>query len=73
MELSNMAKEIKQMVVGISREGDIIVKSARGKMYPVKKSADLEFSCEDLFQDVEKDLFATIDTEAETWECISIE
>jgi hypothetical protein len=73
MELSNMAKEIKQMVVGISREGDIIVKSARGKMYPVKKAADLEFSCEDLFQDVEKDLFATIDTEAETWECISIE
>ncbi len=68
-----MAKEIKQLVVGITREGDIVVKSARGRMYAVKKSANLEFSCEDLFQDVEKELFANIDTEAETWECISIE
>ncbi len=67
-----MAKEIKQIVIGISREGDIIVKSARGRIYSVKKAADLKFSCEDLFTDVEKDLYATIDTEAETWECISI-
>jgi hypothetical protein len=67
-----MAKEIKQLVVGITREGDIVVKSARGRMYPVKKSADLQFSCEDLFKDVEKELYATIDTEAETWECIAI-
>ncbi|AXV38362.1 MAG: hypothetical protein CIT01_09195 [Methanobacterium sp. BRmetb2] len=67
-----MAKEINQLVVGISREGDIIVKSARGRIYPVKKSADLKFTCEDLFQDVEKDLFATIDTESQPWECISI-
>ncbi|MEN6554255.1 MAG: hypothetical protein ABFC34_15360, partial [Methanobacterium sp.] len=72
-EVENMAKEIKQLVVGITREGDIIVKSARGRMYSVKKSADLEFNCEDLFKDVEKDLFATIDTEAETWECLLIE
>lgn len=68
-----MAKEIKQEVIGISREGDIIVKSARGRIYSVKKAAGLEFSCEDLFQDVEKDLFATIDTEAQPWECIAIE
>jgi hypothetical protein len=73
MELSNMAKEIKQLVMGISREGDIIVKSARGRIYPVKKSADLKFSCEDLFQDVEKELYATIDTESQPWECIAIE
>jgi hypothetical protein len=72
VELRNMAKEIKQLVVGITREGDIVVKSARGRMYPVKKSADLKFSCEDLFKDVEKELYATIDTEAETWECIAI-
>jgi hypothetical protein len=68
-----MAKEIKQLVVGITREGDIVVKSARGRMYAVKKSADLEFGCEDLFNDVETELYATIDTEAETWECTSIE
>ena len=68
-----MAKEIKQLVVGITREGDIVVKSARGRMYSVKKSADLKFSCEDLFKDTEKELFATIDTEAETWECTLIE
>jgi hypothetical protein len=72
MKVENMAKEINQLVVGISREGDIIVKSARGRIYPVKKSADLKFTCEDLFQDVEKDLFATIDTESQPWECISI-
>jgi hypothetical protein len=67
-----MAKEIKQLVVGITREGDIVVKSARGRMYPVKKSEDLKFTCEDLFEDVETDLFATIDTEAQPWECTSI-
>ena len=67
-----MAKEIQQLIVGISREGDIIVKSARGRIYPVKKAEDLKFSCEDLFHDTEKDLFATIDTEAQPWECISI-
>ncbi|MGZ7120032.1 MAG: hypothetical protein ACXVH2_09990 [Methanobacterium sp.] len=68
-----MANEIKQIVLGISREGDIIVKSARGRIYSVKKSDGINFSCEDLFQDVEKDLFATIDTEAQPWECISID
>jgi hypothetical protein len=68
-----MAKEIQQLIVGISREGDIIVKSARGRMYPVKKAENLKFTCEDLFQDTEKDLFATIDTENQPWECISIE
>lgn len=67
-----MAKEIKQLVVGITREGDIVVKSARGRMYPVKKSEDLKFTCEDLFKDVETDLFATIDTEAQPWECTAI-
>lgn len=68
-----MANEIQQLVVGISREGEIIVKSARGRIYPVKKAADLKFSCEDLFKNVEKDLFATIDTESQPWECIAIE
>lgn len=68
-----MAKEIKQVVVGITREGDIIVKSGRGKMYSVKKIPGLKFDCKDLFQDVEKDLFATIDTEVQPWECIAIE
>jgi hypothetical protein len=68
-----MAKKIKQLVVGITREGDIVVKSARGRIYPVKKADDLKFSCEDLFTDVEKELFATIDTEAQPWECILIE
>ena len=68
-----MAKEIKQIVVGITREGDIVVKSGRGKIYSVKKSADLKFSCDDLFREVEKDLFAIIDTEAQPWECILIE
>ncbi len=33
-------------------------------MYSVPKADDLEFTCEDLFKDVEKELFATIDTES---------
>lgn len=65
--------EIKQLVIGITREGDIVVKSARGRMYSVKKSADLKFGCEELFKDVETELYATINTEAETWECTLIE
>ena len=68
-----MAKEIKQLIVGITREGEIVVKSARGRMYPVQKADDLEFSCKDLFQNVEQDLFAVIDTEAQPWECVKIE
>ena len=68
-----MAKEIRQTVVGITREGDIVVKSGRGKIYSVKKAADLKFCCEDLFHDIETDLFAVIDTEAQPWECILIE
>lgn len=68
-----MAKEIKQLVVGITRDEEIVVKSARGRMYSVKKAADLKFGCEDLFKDTEKELYATIDTEAETWECTLIE
>ncbi|MCC7550365.1 MAG: hypothetical protein KO316_02535 [Methanobacterium sp.] len=67
-----MAKEIEQLVVGIGREGDVIVKSARGRIYSVKKAADLKFTCEDLLKDTEKELYATIDTEAQPWECISI-
>lgn len=68
-----MVKEIKQLVIGITREGDIVVKSGRGRIYTVKKSEDLKFDCEDLLKNVEKELYATIDTEAETWECILIE
>lgn len=72
LELGIMAKEIEQLVIGISREGEIIVKSARGRIYMVKKTADLKFTCEDLLKDTETELYATIDTESQPWECISI-
>ncbi len=68
-----MAKEIKQLIVGITREGEIVVKSARGRMYAVVKADDLKFGCEDLFKDVEKELYATINTENQPWEVIAIE
>lgn len=68
-----MAKEISQLIVGLSREGDIIVKSARGRIYSVKKADDLEFGCEELFKDTENELYATIDTESQPWECTKIE
>lgn len=68
-----MAKEIKQLVIGLTRDGEIVVKSARGRMYSVPIASELDFGCEDLFKDVEKELYATIDTEAQPWECILIE
>ena len=68
-----MAKEIRQLIVGISREGDLVVKSARGRMYPVKKSDALEFGCEELFKNVDVEMYAVIDTESQPWECIKIE
>ncbi|MDI6701463.1 hypothetical protein [Methanothermobacter wolfeii] len=68
-----MADEIKQLVVGISREGEVIVKSNRGRIYPVKLSDGLEFGCEDLFRDPEREIYAVIDTNAQPWECVSIE
>lgn len=68
-----MAKEINQLVLGISREGDIIVKSARGRIYSVKKAENLKFGCEELLKDTEKELYATIDTESQPWQCTAIE
>lgn len=68
-----MAKEIRQLIVGITREGELVVKSARGRMYPVKKAEDLKFGCEELFKNVEVEMYAVIDTEAQPWECTKIE
>jgi len=68
-----MTDEIKQLVIGISREGEIIVKSNRGRIYPVKVSDDLDFSCEDLFRNPDMELYATINTETQPWECVSLE
>ena len=42
-------------------------------MYSVKLADDLKFGCDDLFKDVETEIYATIDTEAQPWECILIE
>ena len=44
-----MVKELKQLVIGITREGDIVVKSARGRIYPVKKSSDLKTQVANMF------------------------
>jgi len=68
-----MVDEIKELVIGISREGEIIVKSNRGRIYPVKLSDDLDFSCEDLFKHTDMELYATINTKTQPWECVSIE
>jgi hypothetical protein len=68
-----MTKEIRQLIVGITREGELVVKSARGRMYPVKKADNLEFGCEELFKNVEIEMYAVIDTENQPWECIKIE
>lgn len=68
-----MAKEIQQQVVGITREDEIIVKSARGRIYPVKKGEGLKFNNDDLFKNVEIELYATIDTEEQPWVVVKIE
>ncbi len=67
-------KELKQKVIGIGFENDLIVKSQRGRTYSVKLDEDLEIDIETLLaKEAEETVWATIDTGADTWVVLDVE
>jgi len=66
--------ELKQKVVGIGFEDNLIVRSQRGKMYGVKLADDLEININELLTtESDKTIWATIDTEPDIWVITGIE
>ncbi|UTB33933.1 MAG: hypothetical protein NKF70_07030 [Methanobacterium sp. ERen5] len=66
--------ELRQKVIGIGFEDDLIVKSQRGRTYSVKLAEDLEIDTEALFsKDTEEEVWATIDTGANPWVVLDVE
>jgi hypothetical protein len=66
--------ELKQKVVGIGLDDDLIVRSQRGKMYGVKLADDIEIDINELLaKEADKTIWATIDTEADIWVITDVE
>ncbi|WP_048190787.1 hypothetical protein [Methanobacterium sp. SMA-27] len=66
--------ELKQKIVGIGFEDDLIVRSQRGKMYSVKLADDLEIDINELLaKESDKTIWANIDTEADIWVITDVE
>jgi hypothetical protein len=66
--------ELKQKVVGIGFEDDLMVRSQRGKTYAVKIAEDLEIDINMLLaKESDQTVWATIDTEADPWAVIDVE
>jgi len=66
--------ELKQKVIGIGFEDELIVRSQRGRIYSVKLAEDLEIDSNNLM-DKESDeiVWATIDTESDPWVVVDVE
>ncbi len=66
--------ELKQKVIGIGFEDDLIVRSQRGKTYSVNIAENLEIDINELLtKESDKTVWATIDTEADPWVVIDVE
>ena len=66
--------ELKQKVIGIGFEDDLIVRSQRGKAYSVKLKKGIEIDTDSLMKkESNETVWATIDTEAETWVITDVE
>ncbi|MFY9637865.1 MAG: hypothetical protein WAK14_03560 [Methanobacterium sp.] len=66
--------ELKQKVVGIGFEDDLIVRSQRGKVYTVKLTEGLEIDSDNLIgKESDETVWATIDTESDPWVIIDVE
>lgn len=66
--------ELKQKVIGIGFEDDLIVRSQRGKAYTVKLKEGLEIDSDSLMEkESNETVWATIDTESETWVITDVE
>ena len=66
--------ELKQKVIGIGFEDDLIVRSQRGKVYSVKLTEGLEIDSDNLIgKESDETVWATIDTESDPWVIIDVE
>ena len=66
--------ELKQKVIGIGFEDDLIVRSQRGKAYSVKLKKGIEIDSDSLMKKKSNEtVWATIDTESETWVITDVE
>jgi hypothetical protein len=67
-------KELKQKVIGIGFEDDLIVRSQRGKSYSVKLAEGLEIDSDTLMgKESDETVWATIDTESDPWVIVDVE
>ncbi len=66
--------ELKQKVIGIGFEDDLIVRSQRGRTYSVKLKEGLEVDSTKLMdKESEETVWATIDTEPDPWVVVDVE
>ena len=66
--------ELKQKVIGIGFEDDLIVRSQRGKAYSVKLKEGIEIDTDSLMKKESKEtVWATIDTGSDTWVITDVE
>jgi hypothetical protein len=66
--------ELKQKVIGIGFEDDLIVRSQRGKAYSVKLTEGLEIDSDALMgKESDETVWATIDTESDPWVITDVE
>ena len=66
--------ELKQKVIGIGFENDLIVRSQRGRTYSVKLAEGLEIDSNNIMsKDSDETVWATIDTESDPWVVVDVE
>jgi len=66
--------QLKQKVIGIGFENDLIVKSQRGRVYSVKLAEGLEIDSNNLMcKESDETIWATIDTESDPWLVLDVE
>ena len=66
--------QLKQKVIGIGFENDLIVRSQRGKVYSVKLAEGLEIDSNNLMgKESDENVWATIDTESDPWVVVDVE
>jgi hypothetical protein len=66
--------QLKQKVIGIGFESDLIVRSQRGRVYSVKLAEGLEIDSNNLMcKESDETVWATIDTESDPWVVLDVE
>ena len=66
--------ELKQKIIGIGFENDVIVRSQRGRTYSVILQEGLEIDSEALMEkEADETVWATIDTEPDPWVVVEVE